>query len=475
MCYIVNCPLAQRRCVQIKPDKMAQKRLDYRRRITFWYMVLLLTAFLFSFDASGYQGISHVKFWVLLGLNAAYFAAMALLTMDQFLTGQLKGCKPLALWRRAGWSQRLVFLYMGFSWLSAVCSPWWPATVLGASRLEGALSITIYCLSFLLVSTYGQADRRLLGVLGMSVTLFCLLCLVQMAGFNPFGLYPDGYGYADAGMAYSGAYLGTIGNVDLVAAFLALVSPILLYALVRLPGRLKWILLVPLALALVVLVRMSVMAGLIGAGAGCFLSLPAAGVCGSKARRNLALLVGSTVLLGLAAMFLVDFGGELPHQVHMLLHGKATLSFGSGRLFIWSQVLGRVPEHLLLGTGPDTMLFAQFTPFTRYAPELGRTIVAQIDTAHNEYLNILYHQGLPALAAYLGMLAVLAVGWLHISTEDVGAAILGAGVLGYCVQAFWGISCPLAAPFFWIALGLLAGRVEKILTKIFRDRCAKVY
>ena len=217
MCYIVNCPLAQRRCVQIKPDKMAQKRLDYRRRITFWYMVLLLTAFLFSFDASGYQGISHVKFWVLLGLNAAYFAAMALLTMDQFLTGQLKGCKPLALWRRTGWSQRLVFLYMGFSWLSAVCSPWWPATVLGASRLEGALSITIYCLSFLLVSTYGQADRRLLGVLGMSVTLFCLLCLVQMAGFNPFGLYPDGYGYADAGMAYSGAYLGTIGNVDLVA------------------------------------------------------------------------------------------------------------------------------------------------------------------------------------------------------------------------------------------------------------------
>ena len=73
------------------------------------------------------------------------------------------------------------------------------------------------------------------------------------------------------------------------------------------------------------------------------------------------------------------------------------------------------------------------------------------------------------------MLAVLVVGWLRISTEDVSAAILGAGVLGYCVQAFWGISCPLAAPFFWVALGLLAGQVEKIPTKVFRGRCASVY
>lgn len=459
----------------MKPDKTAQKRLDYRRRITFWYTVLLLTAFLFSFDASGYQGISHVKFRVFLGLSTAYFVAMALLAMDQLLTGQLKGCTPLALWRRAGWSQKLAFLYMGFTWLSAICSPWWPATVLGASRLEGALSITIYCLSFLLISAYGQPNRRLLVVLGVSVTLFCLLCLVQMAGCNPFGLYPAGYGYADAGMAYSGAYLGTIGNVDLVAAFLSLVSPILLYALVRLSGRLRWPLLVPLALALVVLVRMSVMAGLIGAGAGCLLALPVAGVCGSRARRNLALLVGSVVLVGLAAIFWVDFGGELPHQVHMLLHGQAAPSFGSGRLFIWTQVLERVPEHLLLGAGPDAMLFASFTPFTRYDPELGRTIVAQIDAAHNEYLNILYHQGIPALAAYLGVLAVLALGWLRISSKDVGAAILGAGVLGFCVQAFGGISCPLTAPFFWLALGLLAGRVEKISTEVFRDKCAKVY
>lgn len=454
----------------MKPDKMAQKRQKYRREITFWYSALLLTVFLFCFDAQGYQGISQVKFRMLLWLSALYFAAMALLAMDQLLTGQLKGNALPELWRRAGWPRRLIAAYLGLTWLSALCSPWWPATVLGVSRFEGALSITIYCLSFLLVSAYGQPDRRLLAVLAGSVTLFCLLCLVQMAGFNPFGLYPAGFGYADAGRAYGGAYLGTIGNVDLVAAFLTLVFPILLYALVRLSGRRRWALLVPLVLSAAVLVRMSVAAGLVGVGIGCLLALPIAGVCSPKARRTLTVLAGGVILGGLAAVFLVDPGGGLPHQLHLLLHGQADLSFGSGRLYIWAQVLERVPERPLLGTGPDTMLYAQLAPFTRRDLESGYTIAAQIDTAHNEYLNILYHQGIPALAAYLGALAVLAAGWRRAAPEDAGAAILGAGVLSCCIQAFFGISCPLTAPFFWLALGLLAGQLKKANHKSVRTR-----
>lgn len=153
-------------------DKLAQKRLYYRRRITFWYSVLLLTVFLFCFDSQGYEGISQVKFYVFLGLSFMYFSTMALLAMDQLLAGQMKVRAPLALWRRAGLPQRLVVIYLGFTWLSAIWSPWWPATVLGVSRFEGALSITVYCLSFLLVSAYGQANLRLLAVLGASVTLF---------------------------------------------------------------------------------------------------------------------------------------------------------------------------------------------------------------------------------------------------------------------------------------------------------------
>lgn len=391
-----------------KQDKLARKRQNYRRQVTFWYIVVLLTVFLFFFDSTGYQNISQAKYRAFFAVNGLYFAAMALLAVDQLIAGQFKGVTPRSLAKHIGWPQRLILIYLGLTWLSAVCSPWWPDTVMGASRCEGALTITVYCLAFLLVSAYGVPDRRLLAVLGASVTLFCLLCLVQMAGFDPFSLYPAGYGYADAGRAYSGAYLGTIGNVDLVAAFLSLAFPILLYALIRLSGRAKWALLIPLALSGLLLVRMSVLAGLVGVGAGCLLAFPAAGVRTPKLRRTLALLVGGVLLAGAAAVFLVDFGGELPHQLHLLLHGQADPSFGSGRVYIWTEVLRRVPERLLLGAGPDTMIYGGIPPFTRYDPALNATIAAQIDAAHNEYLNILYHQGAPALAAYLGALGLLA-------------------------------------------------------------------
>lgn len=447
--------------MKAKPDRQLQQRLDYRRKLTFWYAALMLTVFLFYFDGQGYQGISQAKFQMFLLLTGLYLAAMLFLLMDQLFTGQLKGCTPLALWKRTGWSQRLMAVYLALTWLSALCSPWLPATILGASRYEGALSITLYCLIFLLASACGEADRRLLAVLGASVTLFCVLCLVQLAGFNPFGLYPEGYGYADAGRAYSGAYLGTIGNVDLTAAFLSPAFPMLLYALIRLSGRSRWALLVPVILSGLVLVRMSVLAGLVGAGAGCLLSLPAAGARRPELRRKLAFAVGGVLLAGLAAVFFVDLGGELPHQLHLLLHGQADPSFGSGRLHIWGEVLSRVPEHPLLGAGPDTMLYAGIPPFTRYDPDLGYTITARIDAAHNEYLNILYHQGIPALAAYLGALVTLAAGWLRASPEDDGAAVLGAGVLGCCAQAFFGISSPLTTPLFFLVLGLLAGRVRR--------------
>ena len=144
------------------------------------------------------------------------------------------------------------------------------------------------------------------------------------------------------------------------------------------------------------------------------------------------------------------------HEAHCLLRGQADPGFGSGRLHIWGEVLERIPKRLWLGAGPDTMLYGGLKPFQRYDSQMGRTIVAQIDAAHNEYLNILYHQGIFALGAYLSLLILLARRWIAQAPTSAGAAILGAGCLGYCIQAFFGISMCTAALFFWTALALLA-------------------
>ena len=55
---------------------------------------------------------------------------------------------------------------------------------------------------------------------------FDIISLLQAAGMNPFGLYPDGLSWADRNVKYSGEFIGTIGNADLVSAFLCVAIPL---------------------------------------------------------------------------------------------------------------------------------------------------------------------------------------------------------------------------------------------------------
>lgn len=429
--------------------------------VTTLYVYLLLTLYLFFCGTEGYQGITQGKFSMFCALCGGYILLMALLGVECALIGKGKLSSPAALLRRASWSQRFILVYLMLTWASALASPYWPETVAGVSRYEGALTITIYVLCFLLVSVFGRATARTLAVLWVSALAFGGLCLLQLAGLNPFSLYPEGYGYGDAYIAYPGAYLGTVGNVGLVAALLCVAIPILWVGVVRLEGRARLALLLPLAVLLIVLVRMWVLAGLVGVFGGGLLMAPVVLPLTPKRRRVLAgvLLAGGIACVGL--IYLVDLPLSLLHEVHQLLHGHWDETFGSGRLYIWENVLRRVPQRLWLGTGPDTMLYAEIKPFTRYDERLGRMIVSQIDMAHNEYLNILFHQGVLALAAYVAALGSAAWRWVKRSPGDPVCAMLGGGILCCCVQGFFGFSMCITAPFFWLTLGLLENRLEK--------------
>lgn len=122
------------------------------------------------------------------------------------------------------------------------------------------------------------------------MSLCCLLSLWQLAGGNPLGLYPNGLSYSDAGTAYSGAYLGTIGNTDLLAAVMCVAVPAFFYGAWKL--RRHW-LLVPLALCVTVSIWMDVSAGLLGIAAGLVLPLPLA--LGEKKRRAAAITIGCSL------------------------------------------------------------------------------------------------------------------------------------------------------------------------------------
>lgn len=423
--------------------------------ITDAYIILMLTAFLFYCGSGGYEDILNAKFRAFCLICGGYVLVSALLSIEGCLIGAIKVRSPKAVLQESSWAQRFSVLYLAFTWVSALLSPHFPATILGASRYEGAFTITLYVLCFLLVSMFGKASPIMLWTAGISIFVFSVICLAQLSGHNPFALYPDGMSYADAYIEYAGAYLGTVGNVDLVAALLCLFIPILLVSMLRFKGTLHRLLLIPLLAALVVLMKMDVLAGLVGVFGGSFLMLPIIVPFQGKHRRLLGTSVFSSCVIGIVALLLVDTGSGFFHELHQLLHGNFDSAFGSGRIHIWSEVLQAVPSNLLFGAGPDTMSYAGLQAFSRYDADLGATIISRIDVAHNEYLNILFHQGILAALSFTGMLCVCAKKWLKYSPEDPIIAVLGGGLWCYCIQAFFGFSMCITAPLFWIALGLL--------------------
>ena len=415
------------------------------------------TLFLLYPGTQGFGGITAVKYRMFLIICGGYAALMLFFLAERTLVSGKK-CRNLkAVLKETNWTQRFLALYLLITWLSALLSPYFPETVIGVSRYEGALTISIYVVCFFLVRAYGRIDRVLITVFGAAVTLFDLLCILQLYGGNPFALYPEGYSYADAGVAYSGAYLGTIGNVDLVAAFFCLAIPAFWATILRSHERKRYYLIVPLALSLFVLVKMNVLAGFVGVFAGGAISYVVIAPVGETHRRALAAAFFCLVVGSLAALYCVDFGGVF-HELHSIMHGEISTTFGSGRIHIWEQVLSAVPEHLLLGTGPDTMLYGGLEAFSRYDESLGGTIIGHIDVAHNEYLNILYHQGIFALIAYLGALFSAAKKWLTDSARSTRSAVLGTMLLCYGIQAFFSFSMVMTAPYFYLTLALFDKR-----------------
>lgn len=415
----------------------------------------MMTVFLFYTGGTGFQGIADAKYGAFLTICGGYVACMALLMAEMALIGRFRLTPLRRLLAESSWLQRLMAVYLVVTWVSALFSPHFPVTVIGATRDEGALTITIYVLTFLLVSVYGRVEKWMLPLFAVSVSLFDILCILQLFGWNPFTLYPEGYNYFGANVHYSGAYLGTIGNVDLVAAFLCLVIPVFWVSLMRWRDRHRWFLLIPLGLSLFVLLKMWVLAGLVGVFAGGAVALCAVLPVSGRTRKGLWFLLVCGAALAVALVYLIDTGGGLLHEVHLLLHGQAEETFGSGRIHIWRNVLERIPEQFWLGSGPDTMQLAQLEPFSRYHEALDLMLVAEIDLAHNEYLNILFHQGIFALLAYLSALLPSAVEWLRRAKHNGAAAVVGSAVLCYCVQAFFSFSLCMVSPYFWIMLAFL--------------------
>ena len=417
------------------------------------YAALICAVYFLYFGAGGYVNLSRAKRVMYYCLTGGYLALTAVLAV--YALGvkafTLRDLRERLLPVR--WPVWLLLGYLAATALACVLSPYARRTILGCTRDEGLVTIALYVLCTVCLAAFCRPRRWLLWVLGAAALAQSVLVTVQLTGANPLGLYPEGESFFTTGERFAGG----VGNIDLLGAWFCAAIPILAVGTLRGKGKFRFLLLIPLAAAVYACLRVGVLASFVGIAGGLALAAPFALRFSGKGVLRYYIVLA---LLGLAALIACYF---LPQtgQMYRMLHGEFDPSFGSGRIYIWREVLARCKGRWLFGWGPDTMALADIPPFTRYDAELGVTVTANIDTAHSEYLNILYHQGIAALACYLAALALTLFRAARAAKTSDGCAVLGAAVLCYAVGALFSISQLCSSPALWLSLGLLLGAVRE--------------
>lgn len=437
---------SQERLLAVEPA-----RLPELLAALYAYLLLALFPLFFWGDYTNLTG-AKFGFFVFICADCGLALLLALVWTRRF--------RPLSLWPQLGWPERLLVLFLLLAWVSALFSAYGRATLLGLGRYDGLLTLALLVLSALMVARLGSWRQGLLSVACGVILLLALIAFWQLAGGNPLGLYPDGYNYYDGGLRYTGFFLATIGNVDMLSTGLCLLLPLPLTLAWQQQGWRRWLALLAAAAGLALMLTMRVSSGLLALGV--VLPLIILFLLPHRCRRPALLLLLLLTLALLAAVYC--WGGSAPGTVgelHQLLHGQVRDEFGSSRVLIWREAWSQVADLPLLGSGPGTKSAHFTTVFSRYVPESGITLRAAVDSSHSEYLDYLLELGWGGLTLYLAALITTAGRALRLAWNgDRVALALGASVTCYCVQAVFNFSVIVISPLFWLLWGLLLARIR---------------
>lgn len=434
----------------VKWNKIASK-------ISAVYLAGMLSIFLVYCGTNGYVSILRSKWILYLLFSIGYFGILLVSRLELTLVGALPFPRPISFWKALNHPQKTMCLLWLCSAISTILSTHPKLSLWGSERREGLITITLYIGCCLAISLYGKLRPWMLWLFAITMSLNCILALIQLAGYNPFHLYPQGLNYYDKYELYAGEFLGTIGNVDILSAVLCIAILLFWIALIRGSNPRRWLLCIPLGLCVIVLFRAFVSGGIVAVCSSILLTIPVLQTT-HKARKTAWITVFLLCIIGIVAIYLLGYRTSgFIYEASELLHGHWDDSFGSGRLYIWRTAAELIPQHPLFGCGPDTLGLQIDAAFERINKSVGAVIHSQVDNAHNEYLNMLVERGAVTLMIYLALLVQCAYHWVRNAAKQPAAALCGGAVLAYCIQAFFGLSSPASAIYFWLALGGLIG------------------
>ena len=481
--------------------RLLQKNGHLRETVTDWYIFVMLLVYCL-WCPEGFTSVEEPKF--------VFFAAATLLWFVLLVSISFEEGLPTRFFTPARVSA-LVFAAVCI--LSTIFSPFDLSVIIIGHRDTGLLTQLLLAMILIGVSRFGHCRERHFIAFGISITLLCLISIVQKMGINIFGFYPGDTSYFD----YP-SFLGTIGNIDTLGAPVSLAVPLFLGLFVKKEAPYDKLYLIPLfcgsmlltlggaesALLGVAVVSVIAPAFLIrsmkdlrrtlggfavvlaGVGLGSAMSFSVTDGVAALRFRFGTLTVACLVLAAVfgAAFWLLQYVKKEPsarvfrnvfiavvivcvagaltavwfwpgesgtiYEASQILHGHFEDSYGNERIGIWRVTLTNVPEAPLLGGGPGTL-------YLRTVKVLSNDTVARL--AHNTYLQYLVDTGILGLLSYLAVIVTALFTRRRVQWEPFRVGLILAA-LSYAGQDFFNLGVPVASPFFWIILGLLQTETE---------------
>lgn len=472
---------------------------DKRCVITNFYILLMLFLFPLYTGFSGYTDITFSKYTFFVGATALWSAGLLALCIIK---------RDMPKIPKTALIPGLAFVLSAL--LSFLLSDYKAQALIGAGRYDGLVTLVLYAAIFLGISAFGQVRREYIYAFSAGASICCIIAVFQIFRIDLLSLFPQETTYYDANIRYTGEFLGTIGNTNLMSAMLCLAIPSSFVYPVISTKKLDCLLYIPLFLCVFTLTFSGVSGGAVALLVCAVLAAPI--ILSSVKRLIWALVPGAVSLLAIAIAVFVKSGGYYLvifsccalaiallvfykfnginsvesknlrkviaciiivcalaalvyvyftppdsgtiYELSQVLHGNISDKFGSSRIEIWRKSLALVPEHAVFGSGPDTLALRLNLTFTRYDEATGKTFSTFVDNAHNEYLGYLVNLGIAGLGCYLAILFSA----LNVSRKNSLSGllpVLSAAVLCYCVQSFFGLGLCIVAPLVWIFLGLI--------------------
>lgn len=274
-------------------------RGDGRKLITDIYISIMFLLFPLFVGFRGYEKITASKFCFFVIATGLWLLGLIILSLVQ-----KKFEKKMRL------HHIFALCFMGIVCISALLSPYGARTVLGAGRYDGLVSQLLYGCIFLGVSLFGHPRPRHFAMLGISAGLCCLVAVFQLFDINLFGLFPGDYSYYDKSIRYSGEFLGTMGNTNVLSELLCLAIPVLFILPVLSGSKHKLWTLLPLFPVVFVAVRANVSGGLVALVCCAAIGAPIVLHTPRRLRRALLMLAYCLVPAALALAFHPEYVGR---------------------------------------------------------------------------------------------------------------------------------------------------------------------